>query len=77
MSWCACGPRSNVWQTRVPSRGEVLDASRTCTQRMGPQKTCPAAGVERLHDVDCFLSQVAALHSCQSAAAEFINGQTR
>ena len=27
------------------------------------KKTCPAAGAERLHDVDCFLSQVADLHS--------------
>jgi hypothetical protein len=35
------------------------------------KKTCPAAGAERLHDVDCFPSQVADLHSGQSAAAEF------
>ena len=43
----------------------------------GRKKTCPAAGAEQLHDVDCFLSQVADLHSGESAAAEFINGQTR
>jgi hypothetical protein len=41
------------------------------------KKPCPAAGAERLHNIDCFLSQVADLHSGESAAAEFINGQTR
>jgi hypothetical protein len=41
------------------------------------KKTCPAAGAERLHDVDCFSSQVTELHSGRSAAAEFINGQAR
>jgi hypothetical protein len=35
------------------------------------KKTCPAAGAERLHDVDCFPSQVADLHSGKSAAGEF------
>jgi hypothetical protein len=35
------------------------------------KKTCPAAGAERLHDVNCFTSQVADLHSGQSAATEF------
>ncbi len=40
------------------------------------KKTCSAAGAERLHDVDCFLSQVT-IHSGESAVAEFINGQTR
>jgi hypothetical protein len=43
----------------------------------GRKKPCPAAGAERLHNIDCFLSQVADLHSGQPAAAEFINGQTR
>jgi hypothetical protein len=41
------------------------------------RRRVPRAGAERLHDVDCFSSQVTELHSGRSAAAEFINGQAR
>ncbi len=56
------------------SAGRQLGLARNGRVR---KKTCPAAGAERLHDVDCFLSQVADLHSGQSAASEFVTGPTR
>jgi transcriptional regulator with XRE-family HTH domain len=39
------------------------------------RRRVPRPARKRLHDVDCFPSQVTDLHSGRSAATEFINGQ--